>query len=64
MQKYFVRLGRGNKINYNVVDYIVVSKGRYFVKDIYTGSFEISEKLFKDALRRFGKEILTRKENR
>ena len=62
--KGFLNLGRGNDINIDVVNYIAVSNGRYFVKDIYGGSYEISKKTFDRAIKEFGKEILTKKENR
>lgn len=54
----FIRLGRGNKLNDTLVDKVVVSKNRYFVKDIYGGSYEVDEKHFKEIVKILGKDIV------
>lgn len=53
----FIRLGRGSKINDKLIDYIVCSKGRYFVKDVYGGSFEVDKKHFEEIKKYLGNDI-------
>lgn len=60
----FLNLGRGNKINKSLVDYVATSKGRYFVKDIYGGSCEVDRKHFEGIVSVMGHGILKKKENR
>ena len=54
----FIRLGKGSKINDSVIDKVVVSKGRYFVKDIYGGSFEVDKKHYLEIVKILGKDIV------
>lgn len=60
----FLNLGRGNKINKSLVDYVATSKGRYFVKDIYGGSYEVDRKHLEGIISVMGHGILKKKENR
>ena len=52
-----IRLGKGNKINDKLIDYIVTSKGRYFVKDVYGMSFEVDKKHFDEIKKYLGEDI-------
>ena len=60
----FIRLGRGCSLNTSLVDYVAVVKGRYFVKDIYSGSYEVDKKHFNEIVKVMGPDILKKKENR
>ena len=60
----FLNLGRGSKINKSLVDYVATSKGRYFVKDIYGGSYEVDRKHLEGIVSVMGQGILKKKENR
>ena len=51
MRSKFIRLGKGNKINPDLVKDIVTSNGRYFIKDIYGLSFEVDKKRYFEAKR-------------
>lgn len=53
----FIRLGKGNKINPDLVDYITTSKDRYFIKDIYGLSFEVDKKRYEEAKKYLGEEV-------
>ena len=53
----FIRLGRGNKINGDLVDYITHTKDRYFIKDVYGASFEVDKKHYEEARKYLGEEI-------
>ena len=56
-----IRLGKGNKINEQVIDYITFTnngyKARYFVKDIYGGSFEVDKKHYDEIKKYLGEDI-------
>lgn len=53
----FIRLGKGNKINGDLVDYIVHTKDRYFIKDVYGISFEVDKKHYDEAKKYLGEDI-------
>ena len=53
----FIRLGKGNKINGDLVEYITHSKDRYFIKDVYGASFEVDKKHYLEAKKYLGEEI-------
>ena len=53
----FIRLGKGNKINDKLIDYITCSKNRYFVKDVYGLSFEVDKKHYDEIKMYLGEDI-------
>ena len=57
----FIRLGKGNKLNDSLVDYITSvktpQKMRYFVKDVYGNSFEVDKKHYDEIIKYLGEDI-------
>lgn len=57
----FLRLGKGNKLNDSLVECITTVnngyKARYFVKDIYGGSFEVDKKHYDEIKKFLGEDI-------
>lgn len=61
--KDFIHLGKGSSINENVVSFLSIVKGkekdRYFINDIYGGSYELNNSSFKKISKERDLEIVT-----